>query len=148
MRQSLFCSQPWTRTHTEPPNVTGEEKVHGTTGTRTQNLLHTVQALWPLSYRATRFICDIYGRSDKMSILEYQEFRTIINLIRNTNNNKIREMWGTLIIFAQNSFWAIENNSSSLDSVVRFVHKVTDFRISKFSQIISFCHSDINVILT
>ena len=46
------------RTHTEPPNVTGEEKAHGPTGTRTQDLSHTVRALWPLSYRATRSICD------------------------------------------------------------------------------------------
>ena len=30
-----------------PPNATGEEKAHGPTGTRIQDLLHTVQALWP-----------------------------------------------------------------------------------------------------
>ena len=35
------------RTHTEPPNVTGEEKAHGPTGTRTQDLSHTVRALQP-----------------------------------------------------------------------------------------------------
>ena len=46
------------RTHTEPPNVTGEEKAHGPTGTRTQDLSQTVRALWPLSYRATRSTCD------------------------------------------------------------------------------------------
>ena len=46
------------RTHTEPPNVTGEEKAHGPTGTRTQDLSHSVRALWPLSYRATRSTCD------------------------------------------------------------------------------------------
>ena len=46
------------RTHTEPPNVTGEEKAHGSTGTRTQDLSQTVRALWPLSYRATRSTCD------------------------------------------------------------------------------------------
>ena len=48
------------RTHTEPPNVTGEEKAHGPTGTRTQDLLQTVRALWPQSYRATRSTCDMY----------------------------------------------------------------------------------------
>ena len=46
------------RAHTEPPNVTGEEKAHGPTGTRTQDLSHTVRALRPLSYRATRSTCD------------------------------------------------------------------------------------------
>ena len=46
------------RTHTEPPNVTGEEKAHGLTGTRTHDPSHTVRALWPLSYRATRSTCD------------------------------------------------------------------------------------------
>ena len=40
------------RTHTEPPNVTGEEKIHGPTGTRTQDHSQTVRALWSLSYRA------------------------------------------------------------------------------------------------
>ena len=39
-------------------NVTEEEKEHGPTGTRTQDLSHTVRALWPLSYRATRPACD------------------------------------------------------------------------------------------
>ena len=34
-----------------PSNVTGEEKAHGATGTWTQDLSHTVRALWPLSYR-------------------------------------------------------------------------------------------------
>ena len=38
--------------------ITGEEKVHGPTGTRTQDLLHTVGALWPLSYRATWLTWD------------------------------------------------------------------------------------------
>ena len=52
----LLAAQP--RTQTEPPNVTGEEKAHDPTGTRTQDLSHTVQALWPLSYRATRSACD------------------------------------------------------------------------------------------
>ena len=33
--------------------VTGEWKAHGPTGTRTQDLSHTVRTLWPLSYRAT-----------------------------------------------------------------------------------------------
>ena len=33
------------RIDTEPPNITGEEKAHGPTGTRTQDLSHTVQAL-------------------------------------------------------------------------------------------------------
>ena len=46
------------RTHTEPPNVKGEEKAHGPTGTRTQDLSQTVRAFWPLSYRATRSTCD------------------------------------------------------------------------------------------
>ena len=48
------------RTHTEPPNVTGEEKAHGPTGIRTQDLSHTVRALWPLSYRATRSTRDMF----------------------------------------------------------------------------------------
>ena len=39
-------------------SVTEEEKAYGPTGTRTQDLSHTVRALWPLSYRATRSICD------------------------------------------------------------------------------------------
>ena len=46
------------RTHTEPPNVRGEEKAHGPTGTRTRDLSQTVRALRPLSYRATRSTCD------------------------------------------------------------------------------------------
>ena len=41
-RQSLCCSQP----------------KHGPTGTRTQDLSHTVRVLLPLSYRATRSTCD------------------------------------------------------------------------------------------
>ena len=49
----------WARTHTEPPNVTGEEKAHGPTGTRTQDLSQTVRALWPVSYRATRSTLDM-----------------------------------------------------------------------------------------
>ena len=46
------------RTHNEPPNVTGEEKAHCPTGTRTQDLSHAMWALWPLSYRATQSTCD------------------------------------------------------------------------------------------
>ena len=46
------------RTHTEPPNVIGEEKAHGPTGTQTQDLSQTVRALSSLSYRATRSTCD------------------------------------------------------------------------------------------
>ena len=46
------------RTHTEPPNVTGEVKAHGSTGTRSQDLLQTMRALWPLSYRAARSTRD------------------------------------------------------------------------------------------
>ena len=42
-----------------PPNVTGEKRAHGPTGTRTQNFSHNVRALWPLSYRVTRSTCDI-----------------------------------------------------------------------------------------
>ena len=40
------------RTHTEPRNEMslGRKKAHGLTGTRTQDLSHTVRALWPLSY--------------------------------------------------------------------------------------------------
>ena len=34
------------RTHTEPPNVTGAEKEHGPTGTRTQGLSLIVRALY------------------------------------------------------------------------------------------------------
>ena len=52
-RQSLCCSQPERRPRHWPLNVTGEEKAHGPTGTRTRDLSHTVQALWPLGYRAT-----------------------------------------------------------------------------------------------
>ena len=48
------------RTHTEPPNVTGDEKAYGLTGTRTQDPSQTVRALWPLSYRATRSTRDNY----------------------------------------------------------------------------------------
>ena len=40
--------------------LTGEKKAHGPTGTRTQDLSHTVQALWPLSYRATQSACDSF----------------------------------------------------------------------------------------
>ena len=54
----LLAARAWT--HTEPPNVTGEEKAHGPTGTRTQDLSQTVRILGPLSYRATRSTCDIY----------------------------------------------------------------------------------------
>ena len=46
------------RTHNEPPNVAREEKAHGPTGTRTQDILHTVPALWLLSYWATWSACD------------------------------------------------------------------------------------------
>ena len=38
--------------------VTGEEKAHGPTGTRTQDLSHNVRTLWPLSYQATRSTYD------------------------------------------------------------------------------------------
>ena len=56
------------RTYTEPPNVTGAEKAHGPTGTRTQDLSHTVRALWPLrlSYRATWSTCDTYKISTSL----------------------------------------------------------------------------------
>ena len=57
-RDSPFAARsPSTDPHW-PPNVTGEEKAHGPTGTRTQDLSQTVRALWPLSYRATRSTCD------------------------------------------------------------------------------------------
>ena len=46
------------RTHTEPPNVTGEEKAHGPTGTRTQDLLQTTEHSSQLSYQATWSTCD------------------------------------------------------------------------------------------
>ena len=36
-----------TRTHTEPPNITGEENAHDPTGTRTQDLSHTVPTELP-----------------------------------------------------------------------------------------------------
>ena len=52
----LLTAQAWT--HTEPPNVTGEEKAHGPTWTRTQDLLHTMRTFWPLSYRAAQSTCD------------------------------------------------------------------------------------------
>ena len=52
-KQSLLLLYRPAREH-----VTGEEKAHGPTGTRTQDLSHTVRALWPLSYRATRSIFD------------------------------------------------------------------------------------------
>ena len=39
----LLAARAWT--YTEPPNVIGEEKAHGQTGTRTQDRSHTVQAL-------------------------------------------------------------------------------------------------------
>ena len=41
------------------PNVTGEEKAHGPTANGTQNLSHTLRALWPLSYWVTRSTHDI-----------------------------------------------------------------------------------------
>ena len=39
----LLVARAWT--HTEPPNVTGEKKAHGPTGTRTQDLSQTVRYL-------------------------------------------------------------------------------------------------------
>ena len=42
------------------PCVTGKEKAHGPTETRTQDLSRTVRALWPLSYPATRPTCDSF----------------------------------------------------------------------------------------
>ena len=70
MRQSLCCSQPcrnqWDSPYAArspstdphwPPNVTGEEIAQGPTGTRTQDLSHTVRALWPQNYQATRSTC-------------------------------------------------------------------------------------------
>ena len=46
------------RTNTKPPNAIVEETAHSPTGTRTQDLSHTVRALWQLSYRGTRSTSD------------------------------------------------------------------------------------------
>ena len=53
----LLAARAWI--HTEPPNVTGEEKEHGPTRTRTQDLSQSVRALWPQSYRTTRSTCGM-----------------------------------------------------------------------------------------
>ena len=45
------------RTHTEPPNITGEKKAHGPTGTRTQDSRASYEHSSQLSYRATRSTC-------------------------------------------------------------------------------------------
>ena len=77
------------RTHTEPPNVTEEEKAHGPTGTRTQDLSHTVRALWPLSYQATRSTCDICmkfyrigNRPKYIDLLKSRNERAMITKLR------------------------------------------------------------------
>ena len=55
---ALYVRDPGFESPVGRQNVTGEEKAHDPTGTRTQDLSHTVRALWPLSYRATRSTCD------------------------------------------------------------------------------------------
>ena len=61
------------RTHTEPPNVKGEEKTHSPTGSRTKDLSHTVRALWPLSYWVTRSTCDNFPLFNKIRLRIWSE---------------------------------------------------------------------------
>ena len=49
----LACQAPRLPHPLWPPNITGEEKTHGPTGTRTQYLLHTLQATEPHGRPAT-----------------------------------------------------------------------------------------------
>ena len=44
--------------------VSQGRKAHGPTGTQIQDLSHTVRALWPLNYRATRSTCAYSLASD------------------------------------------------------------------------------------
>ena len=55
---ALITRMSWVRPPHGPRNVTGEEKAHDPTGTRTQDPSHAVRALWPLIYRATQSTCD------------------------------------------------------------------------------------------
>ena len=56
---SLFSARiPSMDTHWATKCHSGGKKVHSPTGSRTQDLSHTVRAVLPLSYRTTRTTCD------------------------------------------------------------------------------------------
>ena len=77
--------------------VTGEEKVHGPTGIRTQYLSHTVRALWPRSYWATRSTCDNFP------LLNYTlENRWVVSQLTVVKSLKIWEGGKILRIFNVN----------------------------------------------